>query len=171
MVTSNNIEQMADSAGLGARGVGENGVDRAGSRHGVQSSLARRVPPSLSRAPGSPAPSRNAPSSALQRGALLAPSQLRLAVKEVDKTSERKLVFLIECELDGVIWSVLRKERQVSELHAALTQLMRFVPDSPIAARSWIWGRAAEHSGAVAARFSLSEMRSAKAWSTTMLLE
>ena len=29
MVTSNNIEQMADSAGLGARGVGENGVDRA----------------------------------------------------------------------------------------------------------------------------------------------
>ena len=41
MVTSNNIEQMADSAGLGARGVGENGVDRAGSRHGVQSSLAR----------------------------------------------------------------------------------------------------------------------------------
>ena len=92
------------------------------------------------------------PSSALQRGALLAPSQLRLAVKEVDKTSERKLVFLIECELDGVIWSVLRKERQVSELHAALTQLMRFVPDSPIAARSWIWGRAAEHSGAVAMR-------------------
>lgn len=92
------------------------------------------------------------PSSALQRGALLAPSQLRIAVKEVDKTSERKLVFLIECELDGVIWSVLRKERQVSELHAALTQLMRFVPDSPIAARSWIWGRAAEHSGAVAMR-------------------
>ena len=74
MVTSNNIEQMADSAGLGARGVGENGVDRAGSRHGVQSPLARgarrapgRVPPSLSPAPGSPAPSRNAPSSALQR--------------------------------------------------------------------------------------------------------
>ena len=78
------------------------------------------------------------PSSALQRGALLAPSQLWIAVKEVDKTSERKLVFRIECELDGVIWSVLRKERQVSELHAALTQLMRFVPDSPIAARSWI---------------------------------
>ena len=92
------------------------------------------------------------PSSALQRGALLAPSQLWIAVKEVDKTSERKLVFRIECELDGVIWSVLRKERQVSELHAALTQLMRFVPDSPIAARSWIWGRAAEHSGAVAMR-------------------
>ena len=42
--------------------------------------------------------------------------------------------------------------RQVSELHGVLTQLMSFVPDSPIAARSWIWGRAAEHSGAVAKR-------------------
>ena len=97
-------------------------------------------------------PSQASASSALQRGALLSPSQLRVAVKQVDKTSDRKLVFVIECELDGVIWSVLRRERQVSELHGVLTQLMSFVPDSPIAARSWIWGRAAEHSGAVAKR-------------------
>ena len=97
-------------------------------------------------------PSQASASSALQRGALLSPSQLWVAVKQVDKTSDRKLVFVIECELDGVIWSVLRRERQVSELHGALTQLMRFVPGSPIAARSWIWGRAAEHSGAVAKR-------------------
>ena len=98
------------------------------------------------------APSLSSRAGSMGRRHLLAPSQLRVCVKQVDKTNDRKLVFVIECELDGVVWSVLRRERQVSELHVALSQLMRFVPDSPIAPRSWIWGRAAEQSGAVAKR-------------------
>ena len=122
-------------------------VSRAGSVRSSASVQSSRAGSSVSSRP-----SQASASSALQRGALLSPSQLWVAVKQVDKTSDRKLVFVIECELDGVIWSVLRRERQVSELHGALTQLMRFVPGSPIAARSWIWGRAAEHSGAVAKR-------------------
>lgn len=76
-----------------------------------------------------------------------------VAVTSASRTAkDGKRVFVIECELDSVVWSVLRRERQVSELHVTLSQLMRFVPDSPIAPRSWIWGRAAEQDGAVAKR-------------------
>ncbi|KAL1515502.1 hypothetical protein AB1Y20_002125 [Prymnesium parvum] len=79
-----------------------------------------------------------------------APQQLSVRVPNADKGKEGKLVYNITCELDGVVWEVTRKEKDVGELHNALTTLMSFVPDSPIVARAW-W-RGAEQMGTAAKR-------------------
>ena len=72
-----------------------------------------------------------------------APQHLRVVVQQADRSKDGRPVFVIALELDGLKWTVVRRERDVIELHAALTQLMRFVPDPPISERRWLW-RAAE---------------------------
>ena len=51
---------------------------------------------------------------------------------------------------DGVKWTVVRREKDVLELHAALKQLMHFVPDAPVEKR-WRW-RGAINLGMLAKR-------------------
>lgn len=59
----------------------------------------------------------------------------------------------------------MRRERDVAELHTALSALMNFVPDPPEIKRAWPW-RGAEQSGAAAARVQeyLSELTGNGQW-------
>jgi len=68
------------------------------------------------------------------------PQALRISVLEVNRTAEGRLVFVIEAELDGVKWSVLRQEKEVLELHKGLSHAMHFVPPPPIAKPRWPLG-------------------------------
>jgi len=65
------------------------------------------------------------------------PSALRVHVPEVERTKEGKLVFVVEAQLDGVRWTVLRKERDVHELHRELKETLRFMPPAPLAKSRW----------------------------------
>ncbi|KAL3915648.1 MAG: hypothetical protein SGPRY_007140, partial [Prymnesium sp.] len=82
-----------------------------------------------------------------------APQQLVVRVREVERNKEGRLVYTIKCGLDGVEWEVTRREKDVVELHTALTTLMSFVPDSPVVQRAW-W-RGAEQEGAAAKRLEI----------------
>ena len=46
--------------------------------------------------------------------------QLRIEVPQHDRATDGQAIFLIACQCDGQRWTVVRKERSVSELHAAL---------------------------------------------------
>lgn len=50
------------------------------------------------------------------------------------KSKEGKTYFVIQCELDSHKWSVLRRETDVQKLHADLSKVTCFMPDSPLAA-------------------------------------
>ena len=80
-----------------------------------------------------------------------APQHLRVVVQQADRSKDGKPVFVIALELDGHKWTVVRRERDVIELHAALVKLMRFVPDPPVSERRWLW-RAAEQLGTLQLR-------------------
>lgn len=83
-----------------------------------------------------------------------APQKLVVKVPKAERAKDGKLLFNITCELDYVQWEVVRREKDVSELHHALTTLMSFVPDSPIVTRAW-W-RGAEQLGTAAKRLEAS---------------
>jgi len=80
-----------------------------------------------------------------------APQELTVRVPSAEKSREGKLVFTIECELGGFAWTVTRREKDLAELHTALSTYMKFVPDPPRVERSWPW-RGAEQVGAATKR-------------------
>ena len=66
---------------------------------------------------------------------------LRIMVPQSDRKKDGQAVFVIACERDGLEWTVVRRERDVGELHADLKQKLRFVPDHPLLGekKSWFW--------------------------------
>jgi hypothetical protein len=63
--------------------------------------------------------------------------QLRIEVPQHDRAKDGQAIFVIACQCDGQRWTVVRKERSVSELHAALQPLLHFLPDPPLEKRGW----------------------------------
>ena len=54
-----------------------------------------------------------------------------------DRAKDGQAIFVIACQCDGQRWTVVRKQRSVSELHAALQPLLHFLPDPPLEKRGW----------------------------------
>ena len=79
------------------------------------------------------------PMAAPARTASSAPprQQLRIEVPQHDRAKDGQAIFVIACQCDGQRWNVVRKERSVSELHAALQPLLHFLPDPPLEKRGW----------------------------------
>lgn len=75
-----------------------------------------------------------------------APQHLAVAVTHAERGRDGKPSYTIVLALDGVEWSVHRKERDLAELHTELGRLMRFLPDPPLSQRHWLW-RGAEQLG------------------------
>ena len=67
------------------------------------------------------------------------PQKLGVRVTQADRAKDGKAVFVLSLDLDGFKWTVVRREKDVHELHAELTKLMRFVPDMPLAGRRRLW--------------------------------
>lgn len=68
------------------------------------------------------------------------PQLLMVSVPYAERGKDGRPVFTIALDLDGVKWTVMRRERDVAALHAELQALLRFLPDSPLASqRTWLW--------------------------------
>ena len=95
---------------------------------------------------------------------MLEPQKLKLRVPQVEKGKDGKPLFVIEVEIDELRWTVLRRERDVEELHTALTSLMRFVPDCPVAERRWWHGSLQDGALATKVQAYLAELTANGQW-------